>query len=206
MSVFLSFFTEYKNTKRYLTFPLKKSKKGGVSLHKPTFVEYFDISHEMIIQVYLVNETPQKCYFVSTMTHDIAKKIGRVDELYTVSTNSIPKNWVSYKILKEKEFQENMIPRIFKENMEEILDVIARNYHHISRICSFLEEFTDYSCGRDFMRPCIVSWAITEKYLPEEIIEKLFMIVFRTYPNFYKKYELKLLLDTRIGHIISNVK
>lgn len=169
----------------------------------PKLVEYYCMSYERKVQDYLSNETDEKYYFISEMTLTLAKKLGKENELQAVCTSSRPVDSLTYKYLPDRTYLDKQFPKVFSENLPEILLLIEQNFHYISRICSFLEEYSsEYTCQRDFMRPCIISWAITNCYLPESILKQLFAMVFRTFPFLFEQYKLKLLLDTRIGHFV----
>lgn len=168
----------------------------------PILVEYFCISYEKNVQEYLSNETDEKYYFVSEMTFALAKKLGRENDLQLVCTSSRPQDSLTYKYLPERTLADKEFSKVFSANMSGILELIEQNFQYISRICSFLEEYSDYACQRNFLKPCIISWAITEQHLPENILKQLFCIVFQTFPALFEQYKLEILLDTRIGHFV----
>lgn len=171
---------------------------------EPKLIEYFDTSYERYTHEYLVNEKNGKVYLCSILTYQLAQELKKEQQLLTVCTYSLPRDWCSYRYEYKKTFSNKSYPTIIKSNLDIVLDLIKENFYYISRISEFLKEFYDYGCERDFVRCCKVAWAITVSYIPPDLMQNLFNLVFDSFPAHVEKKKFELLMEDGVNQFFSN--
>lgn len=163
----------------------------------PKLVEYFDTSFECKKTEYVVFEDQKDVFLCSTLCYRLAKDISRENELETINTRSLPVDWCHYKVIYHTKYPE-YIPSIIENNYEKILEIANDNFESISRIADFLSEFCGYKCKKNFKRSCGIAWAITRNYISEELLQKLFNLVFEYYHELVEENKFNLLFDNDV--------
>lgn len=171
---------------------------------EPRLIFYYDSTFGLPTYEYLVNEKEGKLYLISITTYQIAKMLGRVNELSEIDTHSIPKEWCSYKYETKKTFDKLFLPSAIAERKDEVFRLIDENFQYISRINEFFSAFQDYASHKDFVKSCCIAWIYVQNHLPKGLLQTLFDLIFDFYQDLVGQNEFKLLLEPRVGPYYAN--
>ena len=167
-----------------------------------SYVHYNDPSDGHSVLEFLIKEEEGILHFCSPCAYKFAEEWGKVACLNQASMKTLPSGWTNHKRAPRNK-PLSKLPSIISNNLDEIRTIIGNDMTTMVRVVDFLEELQFCSESR-FESTCVNALILTKKHLSNDVLKKLFEIVFSHYEDYFSRLRVRLLANKHLVPYVSS--